>query len=103
MEMQSVDEFISQLLNDKGITDLDPETEADLKNEMKTRLEEQINKAAVMQLSEEKAAELAKMVDEPDFTNEKLTEFMQNSGVNLTQVALDTMLRFRSFYLGQGE
>ena len=103
MEMQSVDEFISQLLNDKGITDLDPETEADLKNEMKTRLEEQINKAAVMQLSEEKAAELAKMVDEPDFTNEKLTEFMQNSGVNLTQVALDTMLKFRSFYLGQGE
>ena len=38
MEMQSVDEFISQLLNDKGITDLDPETEADLKNEMKSFL-----------------------------------------------------------------
>lgn len=103
MEMQSVDEFITQLLNDKGITDLDPETEADLKNEMKTRLEEQINKAAVMQLSEEKAAELAEMVDKPEFTNEQLTEFMQNSGVNLTQVALDTMLRFRSLYLGQGE
>lgn len=103
MEIQSVDEFISQLLVDKGITDLEPEVEADLKAEMKTRLMDQINKAAVMQLSEEKAAELAGMVDNPDFTDEKVTEFMQNSGVNLTEVALDTMLKFRSLYLGTGE
>ena len=103
MEIQSVDEFITQLLIDKGITDLDPEVEKDVKAEMKTRLEDQINKAAVMQLSEEKAEELAKLVDNPDFNNEKLTEFMQNSGVNLAQVALDTMLQFRSFYLGAGD
>ncbi|MBQ3432957.1 hypothetical protein IJG22_01515 [Candidatus Saccharibacteria bacterium] len=103
MEVQSIDDFISQLLVDKGITDLDPEIEADLKEEMKTRLMDQINKAAVMQLSEEKAAELAELIDAPDFTNEKMTEFMQNSGVNLTEITLDTMLRFRSLYLGKEE
>ncbi|MBR3116150.1 hypothetical protein IKF30_02885 [Candidatus Saccharibacteria bacterium] len=103
MEIQSVDEFISQLLIDKGITDLEPEVEADLKQELKTRLEDQINKAAVMQLSEEKAAELAELIDDPEFTNEKLTDFMQNSGVNLAEVATDIMLQFRSLYLGQGE
>lgn len=103
METQNIDEFISQLLKDKGITDLESDVEKDLKEEMKTRLMDQINKAAVMQLSEEKAAELAEMVDDPEFTNEKLAEFMQNSGVNLTEVAIDTMLQFRSFYLGQGE
>ena len=103
MEAQNIDEFINQLLVDKGITDLEPEIEADLKEEMKTKLLDQINKAAVMQLSEEKATELAGMVDDPEFTNEKLTEFMQSSGVNLAEVATDTMLQFRSFYLGQGE
>lgn len=103
MQTQNIDDFISQLLVDKGIKDLEPEIEEDLKNDMKTRLMDQINKAAVMQLSEEKAAELAGMVDDPDFTNEKLTEFMQNSGVNLTEVAIDTMLQFRSAYLGVGE
>ena len=101
--MQNIDEFIESLLNDKGITDVDPEVREDLKADMKSRLEDQINRAAIAALSEEKAAELAKLVDDPDFTNEKMTKFMQDSGVNLTEVALDTMLKFRSFYLGTEE
>ena len=100
MQMQSIDDFIESILKDKGITDIEPEVKADLIEEMKTRLMDQINKAAVMQLSEEKAAELAEKVKDPEFTNEKITEFMQNSGVNLTQITLDTMLKFRSLYLG---
>lgn len=101
--MQNIDDFIESLLDDKGITDVDPEVRTELKEEMKTRLLDQINKAAIMELSEEKAAELAELVDDPEFTNEKMTEFMQESGVNLTEVALDTMLKFRTFYLGTGE
>ena len=100
MQMQSIDDFVESILKDKGITDVDPEVKADLMEEMKTRLMDQINKAAIMQLSEEKAAELAEKIKDPEFTDEKLTEFMQNSGVNLTQVALDTMLKFRGFYVG---
>lgn len=103
MEMQSVDEFIESLLEDKGITDIEPDVREELKAEMKTRLLDQINKAAVMQLSEEKAAELATLVDDPNFTNERMTEFMQNSGVNLAEVALETMLQFRNFYLSSEE
>lgn len=103
MEMQSVDEFIESLLVDKGITDIEPDVKEELKAEMKARLLDQINKAAIMQLSEEKAAELAAMVDDPNFTNEKMTEFMQNSGVNLVEVALETMLQFRNFYLSSEE
>ena len=101
--MQNIDEFIESLLNDKGITTVEPEVKEELKADMKKRLEDQINRAAVQALPEEKAAELAKLVENPDFTNEKMTEFMQNSGVNLTEVALDTMLKFRSFYLGAEE
>ena len=101
--MQNIDEFIDALLKEKGITDIEPEVEADLKAEMKGRLLDQIDKAAIMELSEEKAAELATLVDDPDFTNEKMTEFIENSGVNLAEVAASTMLKFRSFYLGTGE
>ena len=101
--MQSVDDFIENLLNERGITNVDPEIRAELQAEMKNQLMDQINQAAVMQLSEEKADELAKLVDTPDFTNEKMTEFMQNSGVDLASVTIDTMLRFRNFYLGTGE
>lgn len=101
--MQSVDEFIEQILTEKGITDLDPEIREELKNDMKNRLLDQIDRAAVMQLSEEKAAELAAKVDDPNFTNDDMTKFMQESGVNLAEVALDTMLRFRNLYLTSGE
>lgn len=101
--MKNVDDFIESLLVEKGITDVEPDIKKQLKDDMKKRLLNQINKAAIMKLSEDKAAELAKLVDDPDFTNEKMTEFMQKSGVNLTEVALDTMLKYRNFYLGNGE
>lgn len=101
--MQGVDEFIEQLLQEKDITDLDPETRGELKKEMTERLLDQINKAAIMQLDEEKAAELSDLLDKEDFTNEKMAEFMENSGVDLTQVALETMLQFRNYYLSPEE
>ena len=103
MEIQNIDDFIESILKDKGITEVEQDVRAELKEDMKKRLLDQINKAAVMQLSEEKAAELADLVDSPDFTDEKMTEFMQNAGVNLEEVALETMLQFRSFYLGNTE
>ena len=103
IKMQNVDEFIESLLNDKGITDIDPEIKEDLKADMKKRLLDQIDRAAIQALPEDKAVELAKLVEQPDFTNEKMTEFMQKSGVNLTEVVADTMLKFRGFYLGTEE
>lgn len=100
MQMQSVDEFVESILDDKGITNVEPDIRQELKEDMKKRLMDQINRAAVMKLSEEKVAELNKLMDEPDFTNEKMTEFMKNSGINLSEVALDTMIKFRGFYMG---
>ncbi len=99
MEAQNIDDFIETILKDKGITDLEPEIRDQLKSEMKTTLMNQINQAAIAKLSEEKAAELATLIDDPEFTAEKMSDFMQNSGVNLSEVAFDTMLKFREFYL----
>ena len=97
----SVNEFLESLLADKGI-DVEPDIKEELINEMRGKLTDEINRAAINALSEEKADELAKLVDDPEFTDEKMAEFMQNSGVDLASVTLDTMLRFRTFYLGTG-
>lgn len=97
--MQNIDEFIESLLNDKGV-EVEPEIREELKADMKAKLLDQIDRAAIQALPEDKAAELAKKVEDPNFTNEDMTKFIQDSGVNLTEVALDTMLKFRGFYLG---
>lgn len=98
--MQSVDKFLEQLLIDKGITDLDPDVKSDLINDMRSHLMEQINEAAILYLDEQKATELKSLVESPDFTEEKMSEFMQNSGVDFTKVTLEVMTNFRKNYLG---
>ena len=98
--MQNIDDFLENLLKEKGITSVDPETRGEVKNEMRQRLVDQINRAAIMQLSEEKANELTEKLNNPEFTDEQMTQFVKDAGVNLTEVALDTMLKFRGFYLG---
>lgn len=97
--MESVDQFIEQLLVDKGMVDLEPAVKTELMADMKERLLGQIERAAIMKLTEEKAKELDQKMDEPDFDDAKMTEFMQNSGVDLAQVAAEVMLMFRDLYL----
>lgn len=98
--MQNIDEFIESILNDKGIETPDEETRNQLKEDMKNRLLDQIDRAAIQALPEDKAAELAEKIDKPDFTNDDMVKFVQESGVDLAEVALETMLQFRNFYLG---
>lgn len=98
---QPVDEFIDQMLTDKGITHLDPEVRAAVIAELRDTLVRQIDREALLRLSEEKSAELDKILEEnPDFTPEQIAQFVQDSGVDLTEVAVDTMLKFRNSYLG---
>ena len=56
MEIQKLDEFIESILDEKRITDIEPDVSSELVEDMKKRLLDQINKAAIMKLSEEKAA-----------------------------------------------
>ena len=68
---------------------------------MRKQLEAQLNRAAIQSLSEEKAKELAGLVDKSDFTTEKVTDFMQKSGVDFEKIALETMQKFEKLYLGE--
>ena len=101
--MEQLDEFIVNLLKEKGVTGLDPEVEKSLKEEMRTRLNGQINRSAIEQLSEDKAAELVEHLKDPKFTNEDFGKFMQDSGVDLVETTTNALLAFRSLYLGVEE
>ena len=98
--MQNIDEFLASLLADKGITDIEPDVREELINELREQFMNQVQKAAIESLDGEKLAEFDKLSEDPSFTGEKVTEFLQNAGVNFTEIIADTAVKFRTFYLG---
>ena len=97
--MENVEQFIDQLIDEKGLG-VEGEVREQLKQDMIERLLDQIDIASVNALPEDKAIELSEKLDDENFTDEQVAEFMQNSGVDLQKVALETMLQFRLLYIG---
>ena len=97
--MDNVEQFIDQLIDEKDLN-LEDDVRQELKVDMINRLLDQIHAASINALPEDKVIELADKLDDPDFSDDDLTEFMRNSGVDLEKVALETMVQFRLLYLG---
>ena len=97
--MDNVEQFIDQLIDEKDLN-LEDDVRQELKVDMINRLLDQIDAASINALPEDKVIELADKLDDPDFSDDDLTEFMRNSGVDLEKVALETMVQFRLLYLG---
>ena len=97
--MENVEQFIDQLIDEKDLN-LEDDVRQELKADMINRLLDQIDQASINALPEDKAIELADKLDDPDFTDEQVAEFIRNSGVDLERVALETMVQFRLLYLG---
>ena len=102
MEPDPLDQFADALLTEKGITGLDENTRLGVIAEIKSALVEQINRAILMQLPEEKLDELNEKMDSGHFSNTDMQNFVVNCGVNINQITAETMLKFKAFYLGQG-
>lgn len=100
--MEQIDEFMDRLIEERGSTGLSKDDKKELKKTLTQELLDQIDKAAIYALPEDKAIELAKKTDDPNFTNDDVAKFIQDSGVDLQQVALHTMVEFRNFYLAEG-
>ena len=97
--MDNVEQFIDQLIDEKDLN-LEDDVRQELKVDMINRLLDQIDKASINALPEDKAIELADKLDDPDFTDDQVADFMRNSGVDLERVALETKMQFRLLYLG---
>jgi hypothetical protein len=96
-----MDEFINQLLQDKGTpTTVDPEVRAQLVQDLSVRADKMINRYLIDALSEEDALAFEKIIDEQPDNLGAMQEFIDAHVPNKSQVVGMALLEFRSIYLG---
>ena len=100
--MGNVEQFIDQLITDKGVSGLTDEVRAELRKDLLQRLADQIDRAVINALPEDKAIELSEKIDDESFGDDQINEFISNSGVDIQRISLETMVKFRELYLGAG-
>lgn len=95
--------FAKGLLIEKGFTDLDADTEADMINDLVQRLVFFVNESIVEALPEDKQKELEVLTDSESVTDEKMDEIIRSAGIDIDGVTRGAMEKFREIYLGGGE
>ena len=100
MNQPELDAFVNSLIDRKNIAGLTPEIRANVASEIKDLLIQQINRAVLERLPDEKLDELNRRMDSGDFGAEDVQLFVNNSGVDIPKIVAETMLYFEAFYLG---
>ena len=98
--MDRIGDFIDKMLQEKDLSTVPDDVRMELKRDLEQRLLDQIDRAVLAALPEDKAVELSAKLDDENFTNDDAAEFIKNSGVDMQSIALETMMRFRELYLG---
>lgn len=88
------------LLKEKGLPEMDMETEADMVNDLVERMSEFVNRAILEKLPEEKMTELDKMIDEDNAGPEAVTELIKSAGIDIEAATVEALEKFREIYLG---
>lgn len=100
--MQNINEFMEDLLKEKGISIDDKETKEEVLADMAVKLTLEMNRAMIEALGEDKTEELAGKID--NMNDAEIAEFIQNAGVDTAKITEDAKNRFREFYLnGEAE
>ena len=94
-----LDQFINEMLDAKQISGLTDEVRAQLVSDLKQRLLDQINKALIDALPEDKMDEFEQLLDNESVGDTEMQQFIANAGVDAKKVATVTMLRFYDLYV----
>ena len=97
--MDQLDTFIKDIIDAKQLPGITEEAKVGLIEEMRERLLDQINRALIEALPEEKTVEFSTLLDNENITDEEVQAFIANSGVDVEKVTAKTMLAFRGLYL----
>lgn len=98
-----IDQFIGQILDEKGLATENPEVRQMMVADMRTSVMEQIDRAMINALTPAQADQLSDMMDDPSATEVQVQQFFANAGLDGQKIALDTMMKFREYYLGAGK
>lgn len=99
MNQELIDKFIKDLLDAKNLSGVDDEVRQQLEQDLKTRLLDQIDRAIIEALPEEKLSGFNALLDN-NSTTQDVQKYIVECGVDMQKVTLETMLRFRALYLG---
>jgi hypothetical protein len=96
-----LDNFIDEILKAKGMDKAADDVYHELQADLKTRLLDQIDRAVVNAMPEDKIDELNDLMEKnPAATDAEIQKIVQSSGVDTVQITAETLLRFRDLYLG---
>lgn len=98
-----LDRFIADILEAKKLSGITDDVRAQLISDLKQTLLDQINRALIEALPEEKLNEFNAMLDDSNVTDDAIQQFIMNSGVDVQKVTTQTMLLFRGLYLQTAE
>ena len=98
--MDGVHDFISDLIDQKMIIDIEPDVRESLIEDLSELLMREINNAAIRSLPEDKAIELANSLENGSIQPEGVGKFMEDAGLDFEEIAFITMMQFRDLYLG---
>ena len=99
MNQDALSKFINDIIDAKGYKTLDGDVRRQLEQDLKNRLLDQIDRAVLRALPENKIDGFNDLLDR-NASQQEVQQYIANSGVDTKKITLETMLRFRSLYLG---
>lgn len=99
MNQDTISKFISDIIDAKGYKTLDSDVRRQLEQDLKNRLLDQIDRAVLEALPENKIDGFNDLLDR-GASQQEVQQYIATSGVDTKKITLETMLRFRSLYLG---
>lgn len=99
MNQDALSKFINDLIDAKGYKTLDSDVRRQLEQDLKNRLIDQIDRTVLEALPENKIDGFNDLLDR-GASQQEVQQYIANSGVDTKKITLETMLCFRSLYLG---
>lgn len=94
-----LDQFVTQIINEKRLSGVTDDVRAQLVDDLKRELMAQINRALIDALPEEKLDAFNLLLEDETSDETIIQQFIMNSGIDVTNITARTMLRFRDLYL----
>lgn len=98
MQNDELDKFINEMLDTKQLPGVTPEVRVTLVADLRERLLDQINRALIDALPDDKITEFNSLLDDESLSDETVQQFIASSGVDVPRVTIQTMLRFSELY-----
>ncbi len=98
MAQPSIDQFVENLLVERGLTTVDEAVLSELRADLLTRIGERLNAEMVALLDSEKVEELNDLMD-ADAEVDIVREFFMSNVPNYQDVFARTLMDFRTSYL----